>query len=641
MNVAVTGMGVHCAIGANVNEMWTAIEKGECGIMPITNRFDVSQFDTYLGAMVPSGENYENDEERLLNYGLIAAEEAIDQSGLNDRSRIALISGTSNGLLGKDIPVVGTKLHEMLKIGGPALNISTACTSSTHAIALAADLIKHGEFDVALAGGLDVLTIEVFAGFHRLGLLSEKPCAPFSKNIGTTLGEGAAFLLLESEKSAENRGVKSLSTILGSWFSADAFHDTKPDPKGMGMARAVKTAIRHSGIEPGEVHYFNAHGTATAANDSSEWNAIQRVFGNRSGKLPVSSSKGHYGHIQGGAGAIEVITTIQGMSKGVVPPTLNLVETRPNVPNDPIIGNKPRKQQVDYAVCTNAAFGGDNAALVLGKSRNGTTDSITRSNRIGICGMGQARNEEQLEKFVPIRELRGLDISAKYLGGAIAASLTEANIRLRSPQCINVGLFVGQERISNESYIEFMSSIETRGIRHLSANAFTRMVVNYATGACSRLFELKGPTTTLATDNDSGLAALVLSAHYMSWDVENNQFLAAAVDEPRENDYFGPQAASVLLKKGDKNDNFYLSGWSLGNDSKTAVSRALVMSGLKAGDVCSIPVEGDLACSGLNAIISTIKNAKNNGPGPFLINNQRKGTVGAAVIIEKNVNNAA
>ena len=637
MRVVVTGMGVHCAIGANVEEMWIAIEKGECGIAPIKNRFDVSQFDTPLGAIVPSGKNYANDEERLFNYGVKAAEEAILQSGINDRSRISLFSGTSNGLLGQDIPVVGTRLSKRLNIGGSVINISTACTSSTQAIGLAADLIKHGELDFVLAGGLDVLTTEVFSGFHRLGLLAKKPCAPFSQNIGTTLGEGAAFLLLESEKSALKRGADPLSTILGSSFSADAFHDTKPNPKGLGMAKAVKTAILHAGIEVEDIQYFNAHGTATAANDSSEWNAIKRVFGDQADKLPISSSKGHYGHIQGGAGSIETITTIKAMSKGVVPPTLNLLETRPNAPKDPIIGYRPRKQQVDYAVCTNAAFGGVNAALVVGKFKKDiTVTTITRPKRIAICGTGQASSESLLENYVPVRELRGLDLSAKYLGGAVAASLAEAKIRLRSPQCTNIGLFVGQERISEETYNEFMNSIRTRGVRNLSADAFTRMVVNYGTGVCSRLFELKGLTTTLANDNDSGLAALVLSANYLTWDTEKKYFLAAAVDEPKEKDTFDPQAASVLLKTADKHDDFHLTGWSMAADSNTAISRAILMSGKKESDVTSVHVDGSLACSGLNTVISTIKNIKSKGS--FLISNERKGCAGAAVIIERNVN---
>ena len=203
MKIFVTGLGVYCPLGDNVETFWAAIAEGKSGISPITNRFDVTQFDSQLGAMVSSGDKYDSEAKRLLSYGCSAAAEAIQRAQIVDRSRVALVLGTCNGLLGKEIHTVSTDIAQALELGGPILTVSTACASSAHAIGFAADIVRRGIADFVLTGGVDTLTLDVFAGFHSLGLISKTPCAPFSMKLGTTLGEGAAFMLLESDRSVK------------------------------------------------------------------------------------------------------------------------------------------------------------------------------------------------------------------------------------------------------------------------------------------------------------------------------------------------------------------------------------------------------------------------------------------------------
>ena len=379
--------------------------------------------------------------------------------------------------MGKEIHTLSTDIARALELGGMALTVSTACSSSTHAIGFATDLVRRGVAEIVLTGGVYTLTLDVFAGFHSLGLLSKTPCAPFSNHMGTTLGEGAAFMLLETERSVKIRGIEPLAAIMGYGLSADAFHDTKPDPFGLGMARALTAALNDAGLVPEAVDYLNAHGTATAANDSAEWRAIQRVFGDYADQLPVSSSKSFLGHTQGAAGALEAVTTLMAMTHKVVPPTLNLTKPRPNSPSDPVAASKPRSHVVRHAVCANAAFGGVNAALVFGQAKADPLPMRGSPRPISLTGTGMVLDCDRIGQFVPRAELRGVDTSARLLASAVAIALTDARLRLRSPDCEGIGLFVGQEHVSPESVKAFGKSIEERGLMHLSALAVTRMVV--------------------------------------------------------------------------------------------------------------------------------------------------------------------
>ena len=633
MKVVVTGLGAHCASGENTETLWNAIEQGSSGIAPI-NRFNIDSFDTQLGAMVSWSDHYDTEAQRLLAYGCAAANEALQHAKIGNRDRVALVLGTCNGLLGRKLHSVSTDLADTLKLKGPAITVSTACASSAHAIGFAADLVRRGTTEFVLAGGVDILSAEIFAGFHSLGLLSKHPCAPFSTNIGTTLGEGAAFMVLESERSAEERGTAPLAAFMGYGFSADAYHDTTPIPSGLGMASALTTAVEDAGLMPEKIDYLNAHGTGTAANDAAEWRAIQRVFGDAANQLPVSSSKSFLGHAQGAAGVLEAVVTLMAMAHKVVPPTINFMQPRRNAPTDPVAEPKPRPYMIRHALCTNAAFGGVNTALVFGQADGTLRDQRKAPRPISFAGMGIIQDGHQVNQFAPRAELRGIDMSARLLASATAAALTDAGIRLRTPDCEKIGLFVGQTRVSPESVDAFDESVQARGLAHLSASAFTRMVCNYATGVCCRLFGLKGPTATLSTGVDSGLTAFILAADHLAWRDDVNHLLAAAVDEPDESDNYENGAASILLKVGEESAPINLTGWALATNCELATERALAKASLNREEVVPMAVPGPPTVAGLWTVIAAINALKAGERGPFLISDRGKGSVGAAVILK-------
>ena len=632
MKVVVTGLGARCALGENTETIWKAIEQGHCGIAPI-DRFNVAPFDTRLGAMVPAGDRCDTEAQRLLGYGCAAAAEALQHAKIVDRGRVALVLGTCNGLLGKEVHTVSTDLAHALDLGGPAITFSTACASSAHALGFAADLVRRSVADFVLAGGVDTLCEEVFAGFHSLRLLSRTPCAPFSTSMGTTLGEGAAFMLLESEHCAKARAATPLGEFMGYGLSADGFHDTTPDPSGSGMARAFAAALEDAGLAPETIDYVNAHGTGTAANDAAEWRAIQRVFGDFADRLPVSSSKSFLGHAQGAAGALEAVVTLLAMAQKVVPPTINLTKPRPNSPTDPVAALKPRSHVTRHAICANAGFGGVNAALVFGPASGMPRPRRDTPRSIGLTGTGMVQDDFQVRRFVPRAELRGTDPSARLLAGAIASALTDAGCRLRTPDCEKIGLFVGQTRVSPESVAAFGKSVRERGATHLSAAAFARMVCNYATGACCRFFGLKGATATLSTGADSGLTALVLGADHLAWRRRISHLLIAAVDEPSELEDYDGGAAGILLQAG-AGASANLAGWALARDREAAIAQALANAYLSRDEVVPIVVPGPPASAGLRAVIAAISALRRGEPGPFLISDRGAGTAGAAVIVE-------
>lgn len=637
MNVVISGTGAICALGQDTESLWEAIDKGECGISEI-NRFDVTPFDTHLGGMISLGDDIETGESRLLTYAERAATEALDKSKITNRDRVSLAIGTSNGLMGEKIYNLSYDLKDGLNLGGLVITFSTACTSSAHALGFAADLIKGGYADYVLAGGADILTLDVFAGFYSLGLLSGKPCAPFSSNLGTTLGEGAAFFLLESNDSAEQRGVKPLASFMGYGISSDAFHDTKPDPNGTGISKAIQFALNNSLLEPQDIDYINAHGTATAANDSAEWLGIQRSFGKNAITMPVSSSKSFLGHAQGAAGVLEALTTLISMDHDVIPPTLNYTRPRPISPNDPVAFGKPRPQQVKYAMCTNAGFGGINSALIFGKV-NGRNQNEQKSIKpISIAGYGINTDPDHIDKYIPQSELRGLDLSAKLLAGSVAMALTNAGIGFRSEVCERIGLFVGQERVSPESVEALDNSIKERGIKHLSASAFTRMVVNYSTGVSCRLFGLKGPSATMAAKPDSGFTALLCALNFLITRRDTDHLIVAAVQEGENDNKDNSGAISILLKLGDETLPDNISGWSFATDTSTANQMAMNMAGLGHTGFSKNEDTYPHISAGLMSLIDVIENGKNSKP--ILICTHANDPMGMAVILERRLRNA-
>jgi len=554
----ITGWGVASAIGVGRERFRSALFRGEIGIAPI-RRFDTSAFTTHVGAMVVGYESDDRDPSVLCReFGLLALRDALEHARLDRNSlrslRVAMTLGAS--LFGvQNTECLARGLLEELSIEGPSITVSTACTSSTQAIGFGADLIREGFADVVLAGGVDTLTPALFAGFHALGVLSEGPCAPFGRQMGTTLGEGAGFLVLERRgaRDAVTRGL-----LRGYGLSGDAYHETSPEPRGRGVAAAIRSALDDAGASEDEIGYFNAHGTGTTANDTAEWCAIQSVFGSElASSLPLSSSKGHLGHAQSAAGVLEVITTLECMGAGLAPTTGGFDGPRPGGPPRPLGARKPQPLAYELALSSNSAFGGNNCALVFGGTNPPGPDAEESRRRVFVstaaplCA-GVSRVEElasiyesksapldrelmiDLAAELPRVDLRGIDRASELLTTVTWRALGDAGVQLRGKIRERTGLIVGALRASPDSLARFHASIVQRGLAKPDATAFAQLLPSAAQSACAKALNIRGPQSTITVGEGSGLMACAIAAWMLAGRSDSDRIVAAALDTRAE-----------------------------------------------------------------------------------------------------------
>jgi 3-oxoacyl-[acyl-carrier-protein] synthase II len=588
----ITGWGAVSALGRGVARIWSAMAEGQDGIAPI-RRFDASALGVELAALVPdrnAPEHAAASPVSCLDFALAAAREAWESAELDriTRDRIALVFGSSLGDTDVAIYRVADALGDALAIGGPRLAVTTACASSNNAIGLALDLLRLGAADAVLAGGADVLTPLVLAGFHALGVLAKGKCAPFSEPAGTTLGEGAGFLVLE-------RGRAGRAAVLGYGLSADAHHDTGPDPSGAGIARGMRSALANAAISPAEVDYINAHGTGTLANDPAEWRAIQHVLGARADTVPVSSSKSFLGHGQGAAGVLEAIATLVAMEHDAIPPTQRYSVARPHSPRDAVGQATARHAKCEVAIANSSGFGGANCAIVIGRREPRAIArrpvAIAGVAAIGPHGTGaeldvRARGrvrEFRLEDIEPAIDPSGFDPSTRYLLASLA--LARGDLKIRGESRDRSGLIVGVTAASPECDRALQATIDRHGYRGLSANLFSRQVVNAAPGTCARLLGLRGVHSVVSAGAATGLLAIIYAAELLATREEIERIFAAGLDElpPEESDKSEGAASVVLARSGD----VQLAGWAIAGPGDLATARrdALAMAGVANADI--------------------------------------------------------
>lgn len=384
--VAITSLGVVTALGRGVEAFWKGALSGERAFAPAT-RFRPSV--PGVAAEIPpelldgAGPGCSPPATRL---ALSAAREALAGGGpLPEPRRLGVVVGTSMGGNGAFVDWVGgaqppaggrrsASLHSIasglaaeLGARGPALCVSVACASGTVAVGLGADLIRSGECDAVLAGGVDLLSPFVYAGFDSLRALSPTGARPFDRRRdGLTLGEGTAFLLLEEAGLVRTAGRSALALLRGYGSAADAHHMTRPSPSGEGLVRAVEAALADASVDRSEIGFVSAHGTATRFNDRMEAAAFGALFGERAGRLPTHSIKGAIGHTLGAAGAIEALLSTLVLERGAIPPTAGFEEPDPECALD-VVSGRPRilAPSVRFVLSTSSAFAGTNAALVL------------------------------------------------------------------------------------------------------------------------------------------------------------------------------------------------------------------------------------------------------------------------------------
>lgn len=281
------------------------------------------------------------------------------------RARAQGAPGATDALAQYPLRAAAHALAERAGFSGPVLTVSTACASGTDAIGLAYRRIASGAADVLVAGGVDAVCELSFSGFCALRALTTDRVRPFSRNrTGLALGEGEAFLVLERERAATQRGATALGRIAGYAARSDAFHLTAPHRDGRGLAAAVKAVLEDGAVGPEQVDYVSAHGTGTPYNDRMETLALKAALGARAARVPISSVKGALGHAFGAAGAIEAAVCLLAIRDGVVPPTANLEEPDPECDLDFVPGGA-RRAAVRTALTVSAGFGGQNAALVI------------------------------------------------------------------------------------------------------------------------------------------------------------------------------------------------------------------------------------------------------------------------------------
>lgn len=413
--VVVTGVGAITPLGNNVADTWDAIKAGKSGAAPITH-FNTEKFKTHFACEVKGFDARKYIDRKEANkmdlysqYAVVAAMEAMNDTGLDlnkeDKDRIGVVLGVGIGGIysfekevteyartGEEMgprysPFFIPKMiadiaagHISIKYGlhGPNFVTTSACASSTHAIATAVDLIRMGKADGIMSGGAEAAIwptgVGGFNAMHALSTRNDDPegaSRPFSASRdGFVMAEGAVCLYLEELEHAKARGAKIYGEIAGSGMSADAYHITASHPEGLGAKLVMENALKDANMKPEDIDYINVHGTSTHVGDISEVKAIKDVFGDYAYKLNISSTKSMTGHMLGAAGAAEALFSLLSVKEDIVPPTINHAEGD----DDPEIDynlnftfNHAQKRTVRAALSNTFGFGGHNACVIIKK----------------------------------------------------------------------------------------------------------------------------------------------------------------------------------------------------------------------------------------------------------------------------------
>ncbi len=405
--VVITGMSAITSLGQDLDTFWNHLMEGKSGVSAIES-FDVGEYPTRIAAEIKNWdpEAYMDRKEarrvdRYVQFAVAAATLALKDANLDvredtDPERVGVYIGSGIGGLGTFEDQYRTLLEKGPKrvspffipmmianmasgqvsiltgAKGPNSTTVTACATGTHTIGDSFRLLQNGEADVMLCGGAEATIRPTgLAGFCSMRAMStrndepERASRPFDQDRdGFVMGEGAGVLVLETLEHAQKRGARIYGEVIGYGMSGDAHHMTEPDPNG--AARCMKKAMADAGLAPEDVDYINAHGTSTPVGDISETTAIKSAFGDHAYKLAVSSTKSMTGHLLGAAGGVEAVICALALSRGKLPPTINLDNQDPECDLD-YVPNVPRETNVRVALSNSFGFGGHNATIILRK----------------------------------------------------------------------------------------------------------------------------------------------------------------------------------------------------------------------------------------------------------------------------------
>ncbi|MBQ5524704.1 MAG: beta-ketoacyl-[Paludibacteraceae bacterium] len=391
--VYITGAGVVSAIGCGKEETLKSLLDGKSGIGRM-RYLKTEHTELPVGEVKMSNEelckalelNPEEVHSRTKLLGIMALKEALEEAHISRhaesseasriQSEISLISGTTVG--GMDITersfmqsgyskehlcgATTNAIADYFGIFGRTITPSTACSSTLNAIILGCSMIKAGMADMVVAGGTEALTMFHLNGFNSLMILDKEPCRPFdATRAGLNLGEGAAYVVLESAESVKKRGVKPIGAVTGTANRCDAFHQTATSPEGEGATQSMLAALKEAGLKPEEIDYINAHGTATPNNDLTEIAAFRRVFGEQI--PPFSSTKGLTGHTTSASGSIETVICLLAMQNGFIPASHNCL-----TPMDPAavpVLQTVRNTRLHHVMCNSFGFGGNDSTIIV------------------------------------------------------------------------------------------------------------------------------------------------------------------------------------------------------------------------------------------------------------------------------------
>lgn len=398
------------ALGHNASDNWAALVEGRSGTRRVS-LFDAKGYDSQVAGEVPDFDPtaYMDRKEarradRVTQFGFVAADEALKQAGYvvdpSNGADMAVIMGTAIGgittlmaeydtLLAKGPTRVSPFLMPMMlpdmtsgqlsiRIGAKGANYAlvSACASGADSLGEAANMIRRGDAEIALAGGTEAaitpISLAGFSAAKALSMCNDEPAKasrPFDlTRDGFVIGEGAGALVIEAEEHAIARGATVLGELAGYGATSDAFHITQPDENGEGAARAMRKALADAGLGADDIDYVNAHGTSTAMNDKLETVALKKVFGEYAHELPVSSTKSMMGHLLGAAGAVEAAICVLALQNGIVPPTVNYETPDPDCDLD-YVPNIARSASLEAVMTNSLGFGGHNASLIFRRYR--------------------------------------------------------------------------------------------------------------------------------------------------------------------------------------------------------------------------------------------------------------------------------
>jgi len=579
--VVITGMGAVCSAGADCNAFAEAVLAGTPSFSAI-GRPHLSHFRASHAGIIREFDirGLVDDPcvhrlDRFVHFAAAAAKEALSRAGIAPSAlsrRMGLVFATCSGpmqsierhygrILSGDLSLskeelfslryyCGAKsLAHVFGIAGPSATVVTACSASTAAIGFAADLIRLGIIDAALAGGSDTFSETTLAGFDGLKATCEGTCAPFSKPVGLNLGEGAGFFVLENLAHAQGRKAAVLGEVMGFGLSNDAFHCTAPDPSGAGQALSMERALNDAGISPSSIAYINAHGTGTEANDKAETKAIRKVFGERAAAIPVSSTKSIIGHCLGAAGSLEAAAGIMALAKGYYPSTANFSQRRDGCTLDYVPEAGRRVGRSGPMLKNNFAFGGNNASIVVNPRfdpaysppENGSDEPvvITGIGIVSAAGLGHAplieaaaskKNALGADAYsgapqvrlgmVPAFamasvdkriDVRNMDKSSLYATAAARLALKHAGSPDKLAGRGGVGLFLHLSAGPSWAESEHITSLLKKKFRIDQVAAFPYIVPNSVAGNICKALRLTGHNTTISFGPGAGLMGLGFS----------------------------------------------------------------------------------------------------------------------------------